>query len=143
MPDVGISLEGDEWLDQGVQQMGSAGAFNSYGHPNATAGESLSFELQGKAARAATSSGNPTLSGDTITGLLIGAGVLLLVGVGAVFTVRSWQNPGHVDDGDEKEQLLQALVDLDDAFEAGKLDEADYQQRRQNLMTELVDIWQA
>ncbi len=145
MPDVGIALEGGDWLDQGVQQMGSAGAFNSYGHPEVTAGEALSFELQGKAAPAAASmsSGSTSMSGDSTTGLLIGAGVLLLVAVGGVFTVRSWQNPDQVvDGGDEREQLLQDLADLEDSFEAGEMDEAEYEQRREKLMAALVSIWQ-
>jgi hypothetical protein len=143
MPDKGVSLAGGAWLDQGVQQMGSAGAFNSYGHPNVPAGELLSFELQGRAARTATTTGNSSPAVDTTSGLLIGAGVLILVVVGGVFTVRSWQNPVPVDDGVEREQLLQALADLDDAFESGKIKETQYQQQREILLAELVNLWQA
>lgn len=144
IPDVGIKLESNDWTDQGVQEMGSAGAFNSFGHPELTAGESINFELQGRPARTATNSSNTSLAVDSTSGLLISGAVLLLVVVGGVFTVRSWQNPEPVDDEEDKrEELLQALASLEDANEAGELDEAEYLERRQKLMSDLVETWQA
>jgi hypothetical protein len=142
MPDVGIELEGEDWVDQGVQQMGNAGNFNSFGRSEVTAGESINFELQGRASAATVTSGNAMLSGDSTTGLLLGAAILLLVIVGGVFTVRSWQtSPSVEDSGDNREELLQALANLEDAYEAGELDEAEYEQRHESLISELVGMW--
>ena len=41
----------------------------------------------------------------------------------------------------EADQLLQSIADLDDAFEAGKLDEAAYQAQRTALKQRLTAIW--
>ncbi|MDX1415676.1 MAG: c-type cytochrome [Candidatus Promineifilaceae bacterium] len=144
MPDVGVDLEGAGWQDQGVQQMGSAGAFTSFGRSAVQAGESLGFELQGRATEAAVSRVNTAITGDSATGLLLGAGVLLLVIAGGVLTVRSWQNPEADQDVDNnKEALLQELADLEDAYEAGQLDEKEYGRRHESLMSELLGIWQS
>ena len=74
--------------------------------------------------------------------MIIGAGVFLLVVVGAVFTVRSWQNNvSDVGDTDDTEQLLQSIANLDDAYEAGGMDESQYQKQREKLMSELAGMW--
>ncbi len=146
MPDRGVRLDGPEWLDQGVQQMGDAGTFNSYGRPAIPAGDSLSFELEGRleTSAAAATTGNSGLAGDSTIGLLLGVGVLLLVIAGGVFTIRSWQTPAPVaaSTSSQREDLLQAIADLDDQFESGKIEETEYEQERDTLMSELVSVWQ-
>jgi len=37
--------------------------------------------------------------------------------------------------------LLQVVANLDDAYEAGAIDEAQYQKQREKLMNELADLW--
>jgi hypothetical protein len=143
MPDVGISLVEGEWTDQGAQQMGTAGTFLSYAHPALAAGEALSFELDGRVNRRDMATVGASVDGDSTTGLLIGAGVFLLVVVGALLSVRSWQTPVPAVEEGETEQLLQAVANLDDAYESGGMDEAQYQKQRENLMNELAGIWQA
>ncbi len=146
MPDKGVSVVEGDWIDQGTQQMGAAGTFLSYSRPGLEAGEALSFELEGqidRVNRGDTASAGTSLDGDSTTGLIIGASVFLLVVVGALLSVRSWQTPiPSVEEG-ETEQLLQAVANLDDAYESGGMDEAQYQQQRENLMNELATIWQA
>ena len=73
--------------------------------------------------------------------MIIGGVVFLLVVVGAVFTVRSWQTPIPAADAGETEPLLQAVANLDDAYEAGGMDEGQYQQQREKLISELATIW--
>ena len=144
MPDVGISVLEGGWIDQGTQQMGAAGTFLSYAQPGLAAGEALSFELNGRVDRVNrndTASIGISLEGDSTTGLIIGGSVFLLVVVGAVFTVRSWQTSAPVVDEGETEQLLQAVANLDDAYEAGGMDESQYQKQREKLMSELADLW--
>jgi cytochrome c/uncharacterized membrane protein len=144
MPDVGISvLEGD-WIDQGTQQMGAAGTFLSYARSGLEADEELSFELDGRvnrANRSNTASVGTSLDGDSITGMIIGASVFLLVVVGAAFTVRSWQNNIPEAETSDTEQLLQAVANLDDAYAAGAMDESQYQKQREKLMRELAAMW--
>ena len=143
MPDVGVSLADGEWTDQGAQQMGAAGTFLSYARPGLEAGEALSFELAGRVsrARANTVSVGGSLDGDSTTGMMLGAGVFLLVIVGAVFTVQSWRSKVPGTDGSEIDELLQAVANLDDAYEAGTVDEAQYQKQREKLMNELAGMW--
>jgi len=43
--------------------------------------------------------------------------------------------------GDDKTALLQAIADLDDAFEAGELEDDEYQQQRRELKNRLTNIW--
>ena len=141
MPDVGISLVEGEWVNQGSQQMGGAGTFLSYARPGLEAGEALSFELDGKPGRTESASVGSTLDGDSTTGLIIGATVFLLVVVGAVVTVQSWRSKVPNEDTGEIEDLLQVVANLDDAYEAGAIDEAQYQKQREKLMNELADLW--
>ncbi len=145
MPEVGVSVVEGDWINQGTQQMGAAGTFLSYARSGLAAGEALSFELDGRINRrdtgAASVGGSNTLQGDSTTGMIIGAAVFLLVGVGAIFTVRSWQNnAAEVETGDT-EQLLQAVANLDDAYESGALDDQQYQAQREQLMNELTARW--
>ncbi len=142
MPDVGISLVEGEWTDQGAQQMGDAGTFLTYAHPSLEAGEALSFKLDGRPARVGVASVGPSLNGDATTGIVLGASVFLLVVVGAVFTVRSWRMPANNAEDEATERLLRTVADLDDTFEAGGIEEGQYQQQRDKLMGELADIWQ-
>ncbi len=145
MPDVGVSVVEGDWINQGTQQMGAAGTFLSYARSGLEAGEALSFELDGRInprdTAPAAVGGSNSLQGDSTTGMIIGAAVFLLVAVGAVFTVRSWQNSAAEMETGDTEQILQAVANLDDAYEAGAIDEKQYQAQREKLMNELAAIW--
>ncbi len=144
IPEVGVSVVEGDWIDQGSQQMGAAGTFLSYARPGLEAGEALSFELEGRidqVNRSDTASAGTSLDGGSTTGMIIGAGVFLLVVVGAAFTVHSWQNNAAEVDSGDTEQLLQAVANLDDAYEAGGMDESQYQKQREKLMSELAGMW--
>ncbi len=144
MPDAGVSLQGSDWVNEGTRQMGSAGTFLSYASPGLEAGEALSFELDGRINRSEMAAvvGGSTET-DSTTGLILGATVFLLVVVGAVFTVRSWQTSTTEADSDSEdmEPLLQAVANLDDAYEAGAIEETQYHRQREKLMNELADTW--
>ncbi len=141
MPDVGVSLQGSEWVDQGTQEMGSAGAFLSYAYPEIEAGEALSFELDGRINRTERAAVGPTVETDETTGLIISTSVFLLVVVGAVFTVRRWQEPVPTADYGHIEAQLQAVANLDDAYEAGAIEETKYRSEREKLLSELKKNW--
>ena len=42
----------------------------------------------------------------------------------------------------KKHALLEAIADLDDAFESGEMDEGDYKSQRQALKSQLTAVWQ-
>ena len=80
----------------------------------------------------------------------------------AVFIYRNWQTTPSLDDeydyeeydddeveyededteDDEVNQLLKAIADLDDTYEKGGLEEADYTSQRAHLKADLKALWQ-
>ncbi|MEJ2749215.1 MAG: hypothetical protein P8183_15120, partial [Anaerolineae bacterium] len=155
LPDAGVNVTGSGWESQGSNQMGNL-SFLSYAHGSFAAGTNLSITLEG------TPEGTSTLGGGTIAPrnntneILIGGGILLIVLAAAVFVYRNWQTaPAYSDDyayddeeyedeeveEDEAAQLVQAIADLDDAYEKGELDEADYNSQRAQLRADLKALW--
>jgi hypothetical protein len=41
-----------------------------------------------------------------------------------------------------RDELLDELADLDDAFEAGEINEADYHRERDEIKADLMAIWE-
>lgn len=160
LPDNGVVFGGDGW-QQGTTQMTAAGtATLNYTLGDVPANGVVSFSL----------SGQPT-GGSGNTSWLIGGGVLLavLAMVGRFVWLRrqpaavvdeEWDDEDEWDGVDEEEEtavadqhstppatdesetLLQAIADLDDAFEAGDIEEVEYQIQRDRLKKKLAAIWQ-
>jgi cytochrome c len=145
VPDVGVDVEGDAWVSQGVQQMGNAGTISSYSRPGLAAGEAISFSLAGRPAAVSSASSTAPIS-DGMTGIFVGGAAVLLAAGGASFVIRSWQSAADESEAmqeNRKQQLLYALASLDEAFEKGSLDEAEYGRRRAEMVDELAAIWDA
>jgi mono/diheme cytochrome c family protein len=138
IPDVGVRLSGDAWAAQGAEQLPS-GEFYSYVHPAVIAGEALTLQLDGRPSQIADAAGNIIQARNENNELIIGSTVLLLVLIAAGFTVRSWQNPPLSEDADA---LLQALADLDDAYEAEAINPRRYEQQREQIKAKLMQMWQ-
>lgn len=151
---TGVTLSGDEdWTEEAAGAMG--GVFASYARTGVAAGDTVSFSLSGdpvpvtmpgtdSSATAATA----PVARDRTTELVIGGGVLLLALVAGFFIIRSWQQrePYVVDpvagDALDRETLLAEIAALDDAFEAGEIDEETYQLERAELKEALLAIWE-
>ena len=120
------------------------------------AGERLLFELVGRPTHTLTTTATPSSSGGSNTNMVAvalavaGAIALALAGVlwyrqrqmvtAPAVVMRAtdgWEEPPANAD---KETLLRAVAALDDAFEAGKLDEGTYLERRALLMERLVSL---
>ena len=143
VPDIGLEIEGDGWMSQGSQQMGSAGSINSYSRPALAAGEAVSFSLEGRPTAPTRVSGSSSTSDDML-GILIGGTVLLLVSGGAAYTVHSWRSDAEDEaarQAGQVDSLLNALAGLDEAYAAGTLEESIYQERRAELVNQLATIW--
>ncbi len=157
LPDAGVTLTGSEWEFQGASDMGTT-SFLSYAHANLPAGSTLSLTLSGDPTQTAGVGSNAVIPRNNTTELIIGGGILLIAIAAAVFVYRSWQTtPAYDDDyeyedkieyeeedteDDEVNQLLQAIADLDDTYEKGGLDEADYTSKRAQLKADLKALWQ-
>lgn len=138
VPEVGVRVRGPALQDQGVQHIQGA-PYHSYLAANLSPGDTLSFRLSGRPATAAAAAGG--LATDP-TSLAIGAGVLglTIAGVGYWWLLRSrGRSPALPAD---RESLLQAIADLDDAFEAGEMDERAYRRKRARLKAQLAEWFQ-
>jgi mono/diheme cytochrome c family protein len=139
VPEIGVSLgEGDGWVSGGTQTM-EGGTVTSYAQTNIPAGQELVLTLEGR-----PRSGNSTtanLVSDNALELVIGLGAaVLVIGIAAV-AIRRWRLEPEEEYLD-RDQLLQEMADLDDAYEAGEISEEEYQGQRQELKAELMEIWE-
>ncbi len=131
----GITITGQNgWQDTGLQTLENS-TFSTYQQINFPAQSTLTATLNGFPRQTTGVVGrNETVE------LLVGGGALLIVIAIAVFTIRQWQVPTYPI-ADQKADLLQEIADLDDEFEAGKLNKSQYLSERESLMAELKAIW--
>lgn len=82
---------------------------------------------------------------DAQSELLIGIGIaVVVIGVAGVFVWRWRQEPVDAElyDHYDREELLQAIADLDDDYELGRVSDQRYQAEREQLKSELVALWE-
>jgi hypothetical protein len=146
IPDRGVRLAGEGWVDQGLQEM-PGGSFSSYIQTDMLAGSDLSFVLNGRPEMVADAAGNVIpAQNNSVNELIVGGAVLLIVVVAALFIVTRRDTAGYDEEEFEVEQaeidrLLLAVVDLDEEYEAGEVEEEAYQEQRRKLIGELAAIW--
>ena len=154
LPDAGVTVTNTPWVEQPAQDFGQGQMFLNFSGPGVPAGETISMVLEGRPSVVTDADGAAVVNRDTTTELLIGGGALLLAAVGGVFLWRYWQ--GRQDDeqaawADEvaagvvaptaADDLLRAIAALDDAHEAGQLEDAAYQAQRADLKGQLAAMW--
>lgn len=137
LPPGGVKLESDQLMDAGSRNVQGM-TVQLYTASGLSAKDTLRMRLSGKV------SGAPA-NGNGHTGLLIGLGAfgLALVGAG-VWLLRQKKGSAtavvenEVESSEESEEsLLDAIVALDDLYQAGKLPEEAYTQRREELKERL------
>ena len=138
IPEVGVDLSGDNWTAQGTESL-PGGTYASYTHPPLTAGEALTLMLDGRPSLITDAAGNTIATRNQTNELIIGSIGLLIAIVGATYTIRTWQNPALPND---RHALLQALAQLDDAYEAHQITPHQYQRQREQIKAKLIAIWQ-
>lgn len=138
----------DNWEGGEVQSMGDQGSFVSYLHAAAEPGDTITLRLSGEPNVVVSSTGATGTSAvvrNESNELFIGVLALLVVGGGAFYAYRTWQKSHAAEEEEpewDKESLLQAIADLDDAYESGELNEGEYQAERQRLKLLLLDVWE-
>jgi mono/diheme cytochrome c family protein len=141
----GIKVKSDVLTDGGVQQTQQGANVQVYTGSNLSAGSPLEMSLSGKAKAAATSS-----TGNNQT-LLIGAGafgiVLILAGVWMFMRDRDKVDEDSFEEADEDEdefetaeEVMDAIIALDDLYRAKKIPEEAYQKRREELKERLKEL---
>jgi mono/diheme cytochrome c family protein len=138
MRDVGVRLApNDLWQDNG-QQLIAGEPFVTYFRSGLPAGSTLDLTFSGR-------SRFVIWFQEQGPALAVGAGTLLLAVALATYVARSWRrDPDAIEtetvDADADE-LLQAIAELDEAYEQGEIAEGEYQQVRKELKAALRDIW--
>jgi hypothetical protein len=126
----------------GQQSMGSTQVSN-FSKSNLPAGTVVTVNLQGKPEIAPASSGSISL--DNRSELLIGIGAAALVIAAAGIFIWRWRQepePAAIYEDYSREELLQAIADLDDEYELGRIGKDRYHREREELKGELVALWE-
>lgn len=152
MAGQGITLTSSSLVDQGTQTGQDGVVRQVYGGATLAAGQLLAFDLNGTpivvaptAAQGSTSSvAAPATSAPEIKQddrRLLGMGVVA-VGLLVILAVCIWRiitlRSRPVDAMGEHRALFEALVDLDEDYETGKIDDADYADQRAFLKAALL-----
>ena len=142
MPDAGVTIvEDGQWSFQGNLTL-SGQQIANYDGGTVPAGSSLRLTLEGEPRQVVNSAGNALLVRDNDTEIIVGTIALVLALVGGGFLARNWQRlPSHAGDPDVDE-LLDAIADLDDAYEAGEIPAARYHRQRERLKAALRELWE-
>jgi mono/diheme cytochrome c family protein len=146
IPQGGVTLTSGQLMASGTQDVQGT-TYQLFTASNIANGTQLSLNLNGKVQTAGSSSqtSNPT------TGLLIGLGVfgVVLIAAGVwMLRQRASNRPAAAaataaspERGDEtQEELLDAILALDDLYQAGKLPEDAYNKRRAALKERLRNV---
>jgi mono/diheme cytochrome c family protein len=141
VPD-GMEVKGENLAAEETQNIQGT-AYRSYKAPGLQAGEGLTFEISGTPSGAGTEATGATSSSNNV--VLIGAGGLgiLLIGAGVWMYARDRKRtedePEEEDDEEDEpefaasEEVLDAIIALDDLHRAKKISDEAYQKRRAEL----------
>jgi hypothetical protein len=149
IPDNGIKLSGDLLQDGGVRDFQGT-SYRMYNGSNLSAGSELIFDISGR-----PNSAGATLIGETSwQNIAIGVGglglVLVLIGLwlyqrnkkAAPVDIQEEEisEAEVLDSTDDTESLMDAIIALDDQYQAGELPEDAYHQRRAELKERLQNL---
>jgi mono/diheme cytochrome c family protein len=135
----GIKAESEQLTDEGVKEMQPGARFQVYSASALQSGESLEMTLSGKVKSASADNQS----------LLIGVGafgvVLILAGVWLYVRDRNKAEDEFAEEGDgdefeTDEEVMDAIIALDDLHRAGKIPDEAYQARRAELKERLKEL---
>ncbi len=149
-PEDGVKVRSAQLENTGARDLQGM-AFSTYTAESLSAGDTLSFSLSGS-----PNTGTDWLAGDqtsSSTSLIIGLGAfgLTLVGVGFYiwnrdrYTNDDWDEDDLDDNSDlsaaeTQEDLMDAIIALDDLYKAGELPEDAHRKRRAELKARLQEM---
>ncbi len=137
LPEGGPAVRAGDLVDSGVSQV-STDTFRTYSAGPIAAGEVLEFRISGRM---------PGVGSDAdftpLMGLVIGGGLLgvALIGLG-LWWYRFGGRPLSAEPGDDEDDALRAIAELDDEHAMGKISEAEYRERREELKQRALGFMQ-
>jgi hypothetical protein len=137
--DLGVQLSGSQLQNQGLQNF-QGQTFQNYAGGAVGAGQTIQMRVSGAAGTGATA---PAGILNTPTGTLsIGLGglALALAGIG-LYVYRRPRAQAQA--AANRDDLLEAIAELDDTHAAGEMGEAEYQKERGELKEQLKRVWKS
>lgn len=135
----GVKVESDQLTSRGVQSFQNAN-FEEFSSGDLKAGDTLAFTLSGQPNTGSASTTAP----NTARPLLIGAGILgiALIGAGAwlYFRDRRAEETEDENEFESSEEVMDAILALDDLHRAGKIPDEAYHERRDELKQILKEM---
>ncbi len=143
----GVTLQGANFTPGGTQSMGTAAKYQVYTTGVLEPGKTLDVSASGAPKSATTTDTSTNSSQNIIIG--VGAFGLLLIVIGVYLFWRDRQKLADEDDEEddddndddadetEKEEIMDAIVALDDQYKAGNITESAYKDRRAELKAKL------
>jgi mono/diheme cytochrome c family protein len=147
VPDNGLKLKGDLLVDEGARSM-QGSTYRVYSSGRLEPGTDLALTVSGRPRGSAgllTGSGSSLMIGLGAFGLaLIAAGVWLYsrsrTSASAPAGAQEEELPAEDDLAEDPDLLMDAILALDDQYQAGKLPEEAYRQRRADLKARLREL---
>lgn len=144
LPDVGLTLESDLMIKEG-RPGGEAMPYVQWKGEDLVAGESFSFKVSGKPDMSGMTESVDSVRETAVSPLSVQAGdnpVTWAVAAGglglmALIVVISRGQRRGAPDREKREALLEAIVELDVAHDAGKIPDVRYELQRERLKAEL------
>lgn len=147
----GVKAEGAGLTDEGIQQMGNNANFQMYNAGERKPGDVVEFTFSGSPAQA-ESSAQPASDNATPPWMMLVGGLglaLIVVGVYLFWRDRAQQSEldeedddgetavSKAEEGPNRDEILDAILALDDQYRAGNLPEEAYRERRAALKAQL------
>jgi mono/diheme cytochrome c family protein len=140
----GVKLKSDQ-LTAGSTQTFQETNYQEYDGADLKAGDALVYELSGKP-KTSVISATPGSNQNLLIGIGALGLVLILAGVWMFLRDRNRKNEDEDeeeerdDEFETQEELLDAIIALDDLHRAGKINDESYQQRRAELKARIKDL---
>lgn len=146
IPDVGPQLSSEQLSFMGTMGAGTR-PFMAYVGQDFAKGDIVALEISGAVQESAAPSSSEEEGGSNLGYVfIVGALALFLVALAIAYPSLRRKEPAEpaaaspAASEDELEELLTAIADLDDTFEAGQLNEEVYRTRRQALKARLLEL---
>lgn len=139
VPDSGVTVQGEGWVNQGGRTL-PGGTFNSYANSDLAGANALSLQLEGRPRQLSDTQGNMMVARNDTQELVVGAVALGLALALAALFVQQWR-AGTAVPSIDPQAVLQAIAELDDAYEEGRISQSQYRQQRDQLKEEVTALW--
>jgi mono/diheme cytochrome c family protein len=148
LPDGGPAVAGGSVQDQGVQDLGGS-SYHQYNLQSFDAGGAIDMQVAGGPSPLLSLAGNwqSIVLGAAALVLVLAAAIAWyrpsLLGFGPVEVDDEYEEDEEGNDDDDVEHLMAMIARLDDAHEAGEVDDDEYTRRRADLKKRALEAMRA